>query len=135
MHINSILLVDDDQNIRAISEKTLEPEFDVYLAGSGTDCIVAAEAEQPDLILFDVKTPIVNGLTTLIMLRQNPRTVAIPVILMTANLRTWAQWHADELIHRRFQKLDIIGFTERSFDRITLPAQIRRLARDHDHNA
>jgi CheY-like chemotaxis protein len=89
---------------------------------------VAAECEQPDLILFDVKTPIVNGLTTLIMLRQNPRTVAIPVILMTANLQTWAAWHADELTHRRFQKLDIIGFIEKSFDRITLPAQIRRLA-------
>src|ERR1700722_15408544 len=105
MQIFSILIVDDDQNIRAISEKTLDPEFDVYLAGSGPDCIVVAESERPDLILFDVKTPIVNGLTTLIMLRQNPRTLAIPVILMTANLRTWAQWHADELIHRRFQKL------------------------------
>jgi len=123
MQIYSVLIVDDDQNIRAISEMTLETDFDVYLAESGADCLIVAECEEPDLILFDVKTPVMNGLPTLIMLRQNPITVAIPVILMSHE----TEWHADELLRRRYRKLDTIGFIERTFDR-RMAAQIRRLA-------
>jgi hypothetical protein len=57
------------------------------------------------------------------MLRRNPITVAIPVILMSHE----TAWHADELLCRRLRKLDIIGFIERTFD-LRMAAQIRKLA-------
>jgi DNA-binding response OmpR family regulator len=77
MHINSILLVDDDQNIRAISEMSLEAAFDVYVAAPGKDCLLAAEYEQPDLILLDAKLPVAKALTTVVNLRKNPLTANI----------------------------------------------------------
>ena len=123
MQIYSVLIVDDDQKTRAISEMTLETAFDVYLAEPGADCLMVAECEEPDLILFDVKTPAMNGLTTLIMLRQNPLTASIPVILMSAE----TEWCGDELLRRRYRKLDTIGFIERTFDP-RMAAQIRKLA-------
>jgi CheY-like chemotaxis protein len=118
--IRSVLLVDDDKNIRTIAEMSLERDFDVYLAESGPSCLVVAECERPDVILLDVRMPGMDGPTTLIKLRENPLTAAIPVIFMSASVQT----HETEL----YRKLDIIGLIEKPFDPMELAAQIRRLA-------
>jgi len=120
MHINSVLLVDDDCDVRRIGEKCLDARFDVYVARSGEDCLTVAEGDQPDLILLDVKMPVMNGFSTLIRLRSNPITAAIPVILMTSCVRTHGTVH--------YRNLDVIGFLEKPFDPIQLPEQIRKLA-------
>lgn len=120
MQILSVLIVDNDQNIRGITEMTLDSEFDVYVARSGADCLVVAESEQPDLILLSVKMPVMNGFTTLIKLRKNPLTAAIPVILMAYGART----HETE----RYRELDIIGLIEKPCDLQALPAHIRKFA-------
>ena len=119
MKIRSLLLVDDDQNMRIIAEMILEIDFDVYLAESGRSGLVTAEYEQPDVILLDVKMPDMDGPTTLIKLRENPQTAAIPVILMTACV----QAHETEW----YRKLDIIGLIEKPFDPMELVSQIRTL--------
>jgi CheY-like chemotaxis protein len=119
MKIRSLLLVDDDQNMRTIAEMILEIDFNVYLAESGRSGLVAAEYEQPDVILLDVKMPGMDGPTTLIKLRENPQTAAIPVILMTACVQS----HETEW----YRKLDIIGLIEKPFDPMELVSQIRTL--------
>jgi len=123
MHINSVLIVDADKNNCAVSEMTLDSEFDVYVAQPGSDCLLVAECEQPDLILLDVKMPGTDGQATLIKLRANRLTAGIPVILMSP-----AECRTDELFRRRYQKLDIIGFIQKPFARQELAAQIRKLA-------
>jgi CheY-like chemotaxis protein len=119
MKIRSLLLVDDDQHMRTIAEIILETDFNVYLAESGSSGLVAAEYEQPDVILLDVRMPGMDGPTTLIKLRENPLTAAIPVILMTACV----QAHETEC----YRKLDIIGVIEKPFDPMGLASQIRTL--------
>lgn len=120
MQIRSVLLVDDDKNIRTIAEMGLETDFDVFLAGSGMDCLAVAESEQPDLILLDVRMPGMDGPTTLLKLRENPLTAAIPVIFMTASVQTQET--------EGYRKLDIIGLIEKPFDPMELAAEIRKLA-------
>ncbi|MDR3616732.1 MAG: response regulator [Candidatus Obscuribacterales bacterium] len=119
MKTSSLLLVDDDQNMRTIAEIILETDFDVYLAESGRSGLVAAEYEQPDVILLDIKMPGMDGLTTLIKLRENPLTASIPVILMTACVQS----HETEC----YRKLDIIGLIEKPFDPMSLVRQIRTI--------
>lgn len=118
--IRSVLLVDDDKNLRTIAEMGLERDFDVYLAESGPSCLVVAECERPDVILLDVRMPGMDGPTTLIKLRENPLTAAIPVIFMSASVQS----HETE----SYRKLDIIGIIEKPFDPMELATLIRRLA-------
>jgi CheY-like chemotaxis protein len=69
--------------------------------------------------VLDLKMSVMNGVTTLIRLPENPLTAAIPVIL------TCPQGHSYEV--DLFRKLGIIGCIEKPFDPIALPAQIRKL--------
>jgi CheY-like chemotaxis protein len=117
MHVCSILFVDANENVRTIGEMCLENHFDVYVAESGAACLMIAHGDQPDLIVLDLEMPFMNGMTTLIKLRENPLSAGIPVIL------TYPQGHTPAA--SLYQKFGIIGGIEKPFDPIALPAQIR----------
>lgn len=84
-----VLLIDDDADIRRITQIILETEggWSVRLAASGEEGIAMAEAELPDVILLDVMMPRVDGPETLARLRASPRTAAIPVVFLTAKVQ------------------------------------------------
>jgi putative two-component system response regulator len=83
---NGIVLCIDDtpQSLVAIAE-CLRPTCRVLVANSARRGIEIALGEtRPDLILLDVVMPEIDGYQCLTLLRQNPRTADIPVILVTA---------------------------------------------------
>jgi len=120
MQVYSVLLADDDKSVRAIAEMVLSTEFDVYLAESGADCLIAAECERPDIILLDDNMPGMDGREALTKLRKNPLTAAIPVILMSADVQT------DET--KYYRMIGTIGLVLKPFDPFRLGSQIRKLA-------
>ena len=84
-----VLIVDDDEDIRAYLEVTLElAGFDVLLAGSGEHALAVARDEEPDLVVLDVMMPGIDGLEVLRRLRADARTSHLPVILLTAKAQT-----------------------------------------------
>lgn len=83
----SVLLVDDDADIRFIAEIALGRlgGLSVQLAASAPLARTMLEqAPLPDALLLDVTMPVVDGPTFLQELRRDPTFDALPVIFMTA---------------------------------------------------
>ena len=80
-----ILSVDDSRTIRLIVGRALRP-YDCVLceAANGEEGLAAAAREKPDLILLDVTMPVMDGVTMLTKLKEDPALKAIPVIMLTA---------------------------------------------------
>jgi DNA-binding response OmpR family regulator len=57
--------------------------FDVISAANGAECLATVELEQPDLIILDLKMPVLNGLDTLRLLRQGVADENLPVIMLS----------------------------------------------------
>ena len=81
----TILLVDDSSTMRvaqriAISKIT---NFNVVCASSGQEALEKAFSETPDLILMDVVMPGMDGFEVCRELRRNPRTMKLPIVLVT----------------------------------------------------
>lgn len=80
-----VLIVDDDEDIRAYLEVTLElAGFEVVQAVDGETGLRAAFECEPALIVLDVMMPGLDGLEVLRRLRVDSRTSHLPVILLTA---------------------------------------------------
>lgn len=80
-----ILIADDEHNIRHILDFSLNVEgFDVIAAQDGEEALLLAASESPDLIIMDVMMPGCGGIEACRQLKQDPRTRAIPVVLLTA---------------------------------------------------
>ncbi len=79
-----ILVVDDEQALQAVFFDTFIDRFFVQSCYHGTEALELAEKEQPDLIFMDVMLPDINGQEAVKLLRGNPSTQNIPVIIITA---------------------------------------------------
>lgn len=80
-----ILSVDDSRTIRLIVGKAFKPyECAMLEAGNGEEGLVVAAREKPDLIILDVTMPVMDGVTMLTKLKEDPELKAIPVIMLTA---------------------------------------------------
>jgi CheY-like chemotaxis protein len=94
-----ILVVDNEPAIQEVAQISLETVagWDVSIAGSGLEGLVAAERDRPDAILLDVMMPDMDGLDTFSRLQANPATRSIPVILLTAKVQTTDRQNYREL--------------------------------------
>jgi CheY-like chemotaxis protein len=121
MTIAKILIVDDDEDIRMVSEVVARRigQWEVVLAASGEEALERASEEQPDVILLDVMMPGMDGPATLEQLRRDSATAAIPVIFLTAR----AQSHEIE----RYLALGADGVIVKPFEAMTLPDRIRQI--------
>lgn len=79
-----ILLVEDNRFLRKAAEATLRRHgFDVLTAQDGEEALRLARAEAPDLVLLDMIMPKLQGFEVLRMLKQDPATRPIPVIVLS----------------------------------------------------
>jgi signal transduction histidine kinase len=80
-----VLVVDDNQQNRALAKATLEVEdCDVVLAASGPEGLAAFEAHHPDCVVLDVRMPGMDGFETCRRLRALPGGADVPVLFLTA---------------------------------------------------
>jgi two-component system alkaline phosphatase synthesis response regulator PhoP len=88
MNKGKILVVDDEINITQILEFSIGAEgYEVITAANGEEAIDKARREQPNLIILDVMMPRIDGYEACRILKSNPLTKNIPVILLTAKGR------------------------------------------------
>ncbi|MCA9365744.1 response regulator [Candidatus Kaiserbacteria bacterium] len=81
----TILIVEDEADIAdAIAESLREAEFTVLMAENGSQGMAIALSEQPDLILLDLKMPIMDGHQFLDKLRDDPWGSNARVVVLTA---------------------------------------------------
>jgi CheY-like chemotaxis protein len=81
-----VLLVDDDPAVREIyAEALAEAGLRVETADDGAQAVAKGLLLQPAVIVMDFDMPRLNGLAAIRLLKQDPRTSAIPVILCTSD--------------------------------------------------
>jgi len=82
----TILIADDEEDLRMLVEITLEdPAYRIVTAVDGEQALDQIRQIRPDLVILDWMMPRLNGLEVVKQLRQDPTTVRIPVVLLTAN--------------------------------------------------
>ncbi|RLB93780.1 MAG: response regulator [Deltaproteobacteria bacterium] len=114
MDLHTVLIADDEHNIRHILDFSLHAEgFDVLSAHNGEDALSLAREQGPDLIILDVMMPGKGGIETCRALKNDPETARIPVILLTARASkadrdAGEQAGADDYITKPFSPQKVI---------------------------
>jgi CheY-like chemotaxis protein len=118
--LTTVLYVEDDADIRAVTEFALDDEgFELIICPGGQEALDRASHQSIDLFLLDVMMPGMDGPTTLEKLREFPELKTTPVIFMTAKVQS------AEL--EQYKALGALGVINKPFDPMTLPEQIRNL--------
>ncbi len=80
-----ILVVDDEPDaLELVSFNLKSAGYEVVTADNGSEALKKARQHVPDLILLDVMLPEVDGLEVCKLLRRDPATAPIPIIMLTA---------------------------------------------------
>ncbi|MBQ1581702.1 MAG: response regulator, partial [Prevotella sp.] len=80
----SVLIVDDNNDIREYLRTILQDKYQVFEAEDGQKGLALAQEQVPDIIISDVMMPVMNGLEFCQNIKMNEITSHIPVILLTA---------------------------------------------------
>jgi two-component system phosphate regulon response regulator PhoB len=81
----SVLVVEDDRDIGELLEYNLARNgYEVRVATTGEEALEEVRKRSPDLIILDLMLPGVDGIDVCRMLRADPDTAAIPILMLTA---------------------------------------------------
>jgi CheY-like chemotaxis protein len=85
-----ILVVDDDQDFReAICEVLGEAGYPVQQAANGELALQRVADEAPGIVLLDLKMPVLDGWGVMERMRGEPRSAAIPILILSAYGFEW----------------------------------------------
>ncbi|HEV2236556.1 MAG TPA: response regulator [Ktedonobacterales bacterium] len=80
-----ILIVDDQADLLSLMRMLLEDQqYQVSVLREGTDTLAHVQAEQPDLVILDLRLEDVSGFDVLRALKAHAATADVPVIIYTA---------------------------------------------------
>jgi CheY-like chemotaxis protein len=83
--MKTILIADDEESLRMLIETTLEaPGLRILQAADGNQAVELARQEHPDLILLDWRMPGKTGIEVAEVLRGEPATADIAILMLTA---------------------------------------------------
>jgi len=80
----TILVVDDEEPIRKLLKRELgEAGYQVKEAVNGQEALHQIRREKPDLVILDVLMPTMNGFNVAAILKNDPQTMDLPIIMLT----------------------------------------------------
>jgi two-component system, cell cycle response regulator len=80
-----VLVVDDViPNVKLLEAKLSSEYFDVLLAYDGPEALRVIQEQPPDIVLLDVMKPGMDGFEVCRRIRENPSTMHLPVVMVTA---------------------------------------------------
>jgi CheY-like chemotaxis protein len=126
----SVLIIDDEEDVRAITQMGLEmaTDWNIMIASSGQEGLFIAETEQPEVILLDWMMPDWDGQETLNQLKANQKTAQIPVILMTAKEQSALNLKGPSQTTTKVKnQLEIIGVITKPFRPLQLSKEINQI--------
>jgi len=82
---NHILIVDDQRDLAGmIADMLGDAGFATRTADNGRDALADIQADRPDLLVLDVNMPGLDGFEVATMLKADPSTATIPIIMVSA---------------------------------------------------
>ena len=131
-----VLVVDDDELLRALVGTTLEREgYRVSYAVNGEHALSLIRAEAPALVVSDVNMPGTDGFAMLERLRSEPSTAWLPVLMLTTRRETddvvqGLALGADDYLPKPFSPPELVARVRSKLDRPPVPAEFFPLDRE-----
>ena len=110
-----ILVIDDEQNIvEALKYNLQKAGFRVVTASDGETGIQRCRTEEPDLTLLDLMLPKVDGLEVCRVLKRDPKTRHIPIIMLTVKAEetdkvVGLEMGADDYVTKPFSPRELVA--------------------------
>jgi len=110
-----VLVVEDDHDIaHLLSHSLTRAGFTVDLMHSGAEVLAAVRRSLPDLVLLDLMLPGLDGLEVCRTLRGDPRTAAVPIIMLTARAEesdriVGLELGADDYVTKPFSPNEVVA--------------------------
>jgi PAS domain S-box-containing protein len=132
-----ILLADDNADMRNYVRRMLEERYTVETAADGYTALEAARARVPDLVVSDVMMPNLDGFGLLAALREDPKTVDVPVILLSARAGEEAtleglQAGASDYLVKPFSARELVARVEGALRTAKARLEAQRYAGERD---
>jgi len=110
-----VLVVEDDPTLRRVIELMLDVRgYVVDQARNGKAALDWMAELPPDVVVADLRMPLMDGHELLERMRAQPALEAIPVILLTGNLEAaGAALGADAVLTKPFEPADLIAMIEK----------------------
>lgn len=88
---NTILLVEDNQDLLSFTEEALSVHYKILTATNGKEALTILDEHEIDIIISDVMMPVMDGLELCRIVKTELNYSHIPVILLTAKITTEAK--------------------------------------------
>jgi CheY-like chemotaxis protein len=112
-----VLVVDDDRDLADVYSLVLATEgYETGIANNGIEAVKAIRDDNADVVLLDIKMPLLDGLSVCKIVKEDPVTSMVPVIIMSASemLLTEARHsRADAVIAKPFDITTLIDTVDR----------------------
>lgn len=122
-----ILVVDDNPHAVSLVSIVLSRKMDcdLLVAFDGSSAIKQARETTPDLILMDWQMPGIDGVRAVEILKEDPATAAIPVIMITC-------YSEKDYLEKAFQA-GVVDFIRKPFDNVELLARVKSVLTTRDY--
>ena len=131
-----VLIIDDSTTIVALLRRMMrQNDFETLEAGDAEAGIELARTEVPHLVFLDIVLPGMNGFNALRVLRRDPLTKHIPIIMISGNEQATEEFYvhrigADDFMKKPFARAEVFARIERLMDetgtprRVNMPAEV-----------
>jgi CheY-like chemotaxis protein/anti-sigma regulatory factor (Ser/Thr protein kinase) len=118
----SVLVVDDNADMRAYLTRLLSPIWTVRTATNGQEALASIAAARPDVVVTDVMMPGLDGFALLRALRADPAVRDVPVVMLTARAGQEAAVEGfdagvDDYLPKPFESAELVGRLRAVLDR------------------
>jgi DNA-binding response OmpR family regulator len=132
--VRKILIADPDPaTLRALAPPLRQRGFQVHAARDGARALQIAILRFPDLILFDERSPMLDARTFVRILRTNPRTERIPVVL-TGDQVDVDRARLGTSLRKPFNLDEVVGRIEQIFRRVEASRAVSGESREIEGN-
>ena len=110
-----VLIIDDSPTIVAVLKKTLRSAGCITMEALDAEHgLEIVRQEKPDLVFLDIVLPGMNGFAALRLMRRDPSTQHIPVIMISGNEQATEQFYAkrigaDDFMKKPFSRFEVFG--------------------------
>ncbi|MBF0106171.1 MAG: response regulator [Deltaproteobacteria bacterium] len=111
---HKVLIIDDEEGLRLVLMLRLEKMgYEVFQAADGLEGLEIAKKENPDIVVLDIKMPVMNGYETWRRFRAEDRLKKIPILILTcerqSNDRFWgASMAASDFITKPYDESQLV---------------------------
>ena len=120
-----LLIVEDNADLRHFLGTAFSADYRVATAANGEEGFLQAVKHNPDLVISDIRMPLLSGTEMIKMLRSNPATSHIPVILLTSEASPEGEIES--------LNLGVEAYVPKPFSSKVLQAQVNNILRRRLH--